>query len=567
MTAAPPRLPVLRRAALGWAAAAVPVCIAAACAVLLAAAPPTWAHASLSSSDPAANSSSPASPSRILLTFTEPPDPKLSLVKVVDASGGPAPGVGAARAVPGQSLQLVVPVSQPLPKGVYTVNWRSVSSTDGHVEYGAFAFGVGAVPTQGSVVRVGLQNSASWITASSAVGRWLLYVGLALLVGAASTLLLVFGARLPRGGLRLLWGAVAIALVGAIVMIEAERAVVGVASLLPLFVTREGQYLLGLLVAIALCGVAVAAVEFWPGRWSLIAVGAAATLAVLAHVLAGHAAAPATLRPLNILEQWVHMTAIGVWTGGLAWLLMGIRGQEPGARAAAVRAFSRVATVTLGVVLITGALRAITEVSPLSNLFHTSYGATLLVKVGLIAALVVFAAFNHYRFVPALQRGDPPDDGGAAARRFGLDSRAELAVVVLVLVATAVLTGLAPANTAVAAGGSGRQTVVSGSDFGTTVRVTLRVTPGTVGANGFSVAVDDYDTGKPLAGVTSVSLTFSMPARPGVNTSTLQLTPAGDGSWQGRGLELSIVGSWSVDVLIQEPTGGVDVALTLPVAR
>ena len=565
MTAAPPRLPFLRNAALGWAAAAVPVCIAIACAVLLAAAPPTWAHASLSSSDPAANSSTPTSPTRILLTFTEPPDPKLSLVKVVDATGRPAPGVGAAQAVPGQSTQLVVPITHPLPKGVYTVNWRSVSSTDGHVQYGAFAFGVGTAPTQGSVVKVGLRNSSPWITGSAAVGRWLLYLGLALLVGGASILLLVFAARLPRGGRWLLWGAVAFALAGSIVMIEAERAQVGVASLLPLFVTREGQYLLGVLTAIVLCGVAVAAVEFWPGRWSLIAVGAAAILAVLAHVLAGHAAAPATLRPLNILEQWVHMTAIGVWTGGLVWLLLGIRGQEPGERAAAVRAFSRIATVMLVVVLATGVLRAITEVSPLSNLFHASYGITLLVKVGLVAALVLFAAFNHYRFVPALQSGDTPEAGEAAARRFGLDSRAELAVVVLVLVATAVLTGLAPANTAAAGGGSG--TAVSGSDYGTTIRVTLHVMPGTVGTNEFDVIVDDYDTGKPLAGVTGVSLSFSMPSQPGVNSSTLQLTRAGEGSWQGRGLELSIAGSWSVDVLVQQPTGAVDVALTLPVTR
>ena len=98
---------------------------------------------------PAADASVATSPTQILLTFTEPPDPKLSLVKVVDSAGRPAPGVGAARAVPGQPAQLAVPVKQPLPKGVYTVNWRSVSTTDGHVADGAFAFGVGAVPGPG----------------------------------------------------------------------------------------------------------------------------------------------------------------------------------------------------------------------------------------------------------------------------------------------------------------------------------------------------------------------------------------------------------------------------------
>ena len=237
-------------------------------------APQARAHASLKTSDPAANASLTTSPSQILLTFTEPPDPSLSIVKVVDASGKPAPGVGAARPVAGQSDQLSVPVRTPLPKGVYTVNWRSVSAVDGHVEVGAFAFGVGAKPKAGSVITVNLQNSSPGLSAAAAAGRWLLYIGLALLVGAASTLLLVFGGRLPRGGLTLLRVAVIVAVAGLVVMIGTERAIVGVASLLPLFVTREGLFLVALALALAFCGMAVAAVDLYPGRRSLIAVGA-----------------------------------------------------------------------------------------------------------------------------------------------------------------------------------------------------------------------------------------------------------------------------------------------------
>jgi copper transport protein len=517
------------------------------------------------------------------MTFTEPPDPTLSIVRVVDSAGRPAAGVGAARPVPGQTQQLVVPITQPLPKGVYTVNWRSVSSTDGHVQYGAFAFGVGAVPAPGSVVRVGLQNSSPWLSAAAAAGRWLLYAGLALLVGGSAIVGLVFGARLPRGGLTVLRAAVGVAAVGVAAMIEAERAVVGVRSLLPLFVTHEGILLLALVVGVVFCGLAVAAVDLWPGRWSLIGVGAAAAVTVLVHVLAGHANAPATLRPLNVFEQWIHMTAIGVWIGGLTWLLLGVLGRRHGERAEAVRAFSRIATVTLAVVLITGVLRSLTEIHPLSNLFHTTYGVTLLIKVALVGVVVLFAAFNHYRFVPALESdaereaaGRYPaisgEDGGEVrdrpGRRFTLDSRAELVVAVAVLIATAILTGLAPANTA-AAGvtAGGPQTFVSGSDYATTVRVTLVVAPGKVGANHFTVTLADYDTGKPLTAVTSVSLDFSMPTRPNVNGSTRQLGRVSGGMWQGTGLELSIVGSWSVGVLIQEPSGGVDVPLTLNVTR
>jgi copper transport protein len=131
------------------------------------------------------------------------------------------------------------------------------------------------------------------------------------------------------------------------------------------------------------------------------------------------------------------------------WLLLGIRGAEPDARARAVRTFSRIATITLVVVLATGILRAVIEIGPLSNLVTTAYGVTLLVKIGLVAILIGFAALNHYRFVPRMDR----DQG--AVRSFLSDSRAELAVMAFVLVATAVLTGLAPARSAATSASAG----------------------------------------------------------------------------------------------------------------
>ena len=105
------------------------------------------------------------------------------------------------------------------------------------------------------------------------------------------------------------------------------------------------------------------------------------------------------------------------------------------------------ATVTLVIVLATGLARALVEVGSIGALFDTSYGVTLLVKIGLVAGLVGLGALNHFFWVPAVRR----DDGEAAARRFGLNSRGELLVALAVLAATAVLSGLAPARLAVAA--------------------------------------------------------------------------------------------------------------------
>ena len=436
------------------------------------------AHSALESSDPAADSSVPISPRQIVLTFSEAPDVKLSLVRVIDARGAAVPGVTAPEAVPGDKQSLAVTPSDPLADGVYTVNWRAVSSVDGHVESGAFAFGVGEKPAPGSAVVVDLRHTSPWASALAVVGRWLLYAGLVVLIGCATTSLLVYGGRLPDAGVKVLQGSLVAAFAGWAGMVWSEKVLIGAPSLLPLFVMRQGLLLLALAVALGLCAGAVVLVDLWPARWSLWVLGATGAVAVLAHVLAGHAASPGSIEALNVFVQWVHMTAIGFWVGGLLWLLLGFRGRDAAGRRAAVGVFTRVATIVLVVVLASGLARALVEVGSVSALFDTDYGLTLLVKIALVAGLVGLGALNHFFWVPAVKAG-----GDGADRRFGLNSRGELAVALCVLAATAVLSGLAPAKIAAIASGAARagQVTAAGHDYATAVRATLTLTPGVAG--------------------------------------------------------------------------------------
>jgi copper transport protein len=554
-----------RRALWRWPVAAL---AAVALVALLPAA--AAAHSVLDSSQPAAGSSVPISPRRIVLTFSEAPDVKLSLVKVLGADGTVVPGVTAPQAVPGDKQSLQVVPSTPLVDGTYTVNYRAVSAVDGHVDGGAFAFGVGQ--KAGKAVVVELVHVSPWASALTDVGRWLLYAALVVLIGAASTSLFVYGGVLPRAGVTVLRVAVTVGVVALALLTWGERILVGAPSLLPLFLTREGQFLLALAVALGLCVGAVVVVDLWPARWSLWLLGAAGAAAVLVHVAAGHAASPSSVWILNILVQWVHMTAVGVWVGGLFWLLLGFRGREHDARAAAVGIFTRIATVTLVVVLATGLLRAVAEVGSVSALFDTRYGITLVVKVALVAGLVGLGALNHFYWVPALrdQAGGAGDAGASSARRFGLNSRGELAVALVVLAATAILSGLAPAGTVAAAGSAtaGAQAAAvtaSGHDYATSVRVELTLTPGAAGRNAYVLWVDGYDTGDPLTTVTAVRLECSLPEQPSLNPESVELRPAPDGSWTGAGLDFSVAGRWKVVVYVQQKSGGTTVDLQVPV--
>ena len=87
----------------------------------------------------------------------------------------------------------------------------------------------------------------------------------------------------------------------------------------------------------------------------LVLVGAAAAAAMLAHVLAGHAAAnPGPWERANVAVQWIHFAAVGAWIGGLAALLTGLPAVGREERARATRRFSTAAAFLLGAVAATG---------------------------------------------------------------------------------------------------------------------------------------------------------------------------------------------------------------------
>ena len=421
---------------------------ALACLLLVLAAAPAGAHALLRGSQPAGGASLDKAPEQVTLSFTEPPDLVLSSVHVLDSSGR-AVEQGRAKAVAGRPLALEVPVSK-LGDGSYTVSWRVVSRQDGHLTAGAFAFGVGvaaATAAGGGPVAVPATPSPS---AMAVAGRWALDWGLILLVGAAASGLLVFRSHERAAGLStpLLGGALALAAAGLLASIVAEHAKVGV-PLGDLIASSTGAKLVSQAVVLAVTGIVLAALARWPARRELLAllgVGAAATM--LVHIASGHAAGSSSLGPLNVLVQWVHLLAVGVWVGGFLWLVLGIRdmpgGQESGQgeqgeQVAAVRRFSLLATVAVGLVGLTGLTRAVVEVGSWHGLFDTSFGRTLLVKSALVAGLLAIGAANRFRIVPALRAGR------AKLQTLGATVRGELAVAVPILVAAALLSELPPA--------------------------------------------------------------------------------------------------------------------------
>jgi copper transport protein len=529
---------------------------------LLATGPAAAAHGTLRGSEPAGGASLARPPHAVTLRFSEAPDPSLSSIRVLDATGRVVAG-GRPERVPGRPLELRAPLHG-LGNGTYTVSWRAISAVDGHPTAGTFAFGIGAgglaLPPAQAVAAVRATPPPSPLAVA---GRWAYYWGLTLLLGAAATGLLVFDRRLPGRPGPLLGLAVLAAAAGLAAMVAAACADAGV-SFGRLLGSTTGVWLAWRAVMLAgAAGAAVGLLLAGPGKGRpLVVVGLAAAGGMLVHALAGHAAGPSSLRLLNLAAQWAHLLGVGVWIGGLAWLLAGLRGRG---RVAAVR-FSKLAGASLAVVVVTGLARSIDELGGWRALLDSGFGRALGVKLALFAGLLGLGALNRYRLVPALR---------VTARRRAMGRlrrsvRGELWLAAGVLLAAALLSELPPGATVREAAAGQRPAAppmalrATGNDYGTSVRVTLTVSPGAAGPNSFQAAVSDYDTGNPLP-VERVELTGTPMAQPDLASARLRLVKGADGSWQGKGRLLSIGGHWSLVTIVESAGGGVTVPLELDV--
>ena len=417
-----------------------------------------FAHAGPRLTDPLEGATLGDTPTIVRLSFSEKPEASLSLIRVLDV-GGTAYQVGSPQPVPGDPLALSVPV-KPLARGIYIVNWRIISAVDGHATTGAYAFGVQMSPVGARATSITYPPASIF----ELLSRWTFIAGVVLLVGALSATIAGFGGRRD---LNLASGGWVLAMIGVLTLLEAQRRTAGV-SLTVLFGAAVGRALLWRAAAIGAAGVALALSRGARPAWTTLrrfaTAGAAfaALAAIAVHVAAGHAAAGSAAFRSGIVAQWAHFVAAAVWTGGLAALLLGIRGAPSDRKAAAVRRFSSVAAITLLLVAATGVTRTIDELTSWRDLIATVYGRVVVVKMALIAMIAALGAVNRWRSVPA---------AATDLRSLRRAANGELVLMAAALAAAAALGTLPPSAAVQAAGPVGIH--VSGSDFATTVRVQL----------------------------------------------------------------------------------------------
>jgi copper transport protein len=586
------RLHVLR-----W--AAVPV---VAVVLVVAAATPAFAHATLEQTSPTAGQVLNRPPKAVTLTFSESVEVALGAIRAYNSRGDRI-DIGEAAHPGGQQSRVRVDLPN-LDDDSYVVTWRVISA-DAHPVRGAFTFQVGAGAAAGNIQSLSErlladQGGDQTVGLLYAVARFTVFASLALLIGAAAFLVLVWpGGRESLGAARLVWAGWIGAFVATIAGIGLDGAYAGALPLGDAFKpsvisdvldTRFGRVwllrLVLLLVALPLLRLLLnrrPVAEYpLPQWWRPVAALAALGL-LLTPGLSGHAGS-GDLVPLALIADVGHVGAVSLWLGGLVVLLaVVLRRKNLDELRAVVPRFSQLALIAICVIIGTGAFQAWRQLGSLSAFRDTDYGKLLAAKLIAFGALIITAAFSreivNRRFrsprpvssppprVPVTAGGPPvPPDAGEndngtdhvdEAEQDAWEMRnlrrhvgVEAIVAAVILSIAALLVNAAPAVSVNESGASG---VTLRSEQ---LRVEVTATPGSPGRNTMHFTAFS-PTGAPLAipqsgGLTEVGefqTSASLPSRD-IAPIPIPVRRAGPGHWIGSGVDLPIRGDWTLTVRI-----------------
>ena len=190
----------------------------------------------------------------------------------------------------------------------------------------------------------------------------------------------------------------------------------------------------------------------WWGAWGILGVALLAT-----NSFSGHAAV-ATPRIVSLGSDVVHLVAGATWFAGIVLLSVALPdswvGEDDRTRlqvlSPAVRRFSHVAIVAIGIVLVTGVVGSLLHVAHPDDLVDTPYGLTLAVKIAFFGLVLALGGFNHFVVRRRLQTAlDESGTAGSATRTFRKAIAAELAIGLILMGLTGWLTGQARTRRAV----------------------------------------------------------------------------------------------------------------------
>ena len=564
----------------------------------LIAAPAAWAHAQLLGTSPLSGSTVQVQPKQVIFKFGEHVGGALGAVRVYDAEGNEVDDLQVTHPN-GNTHWMGVGLKPHLPHGTYTATYRVISA-DTHIVYGGLVFNLGhagAAPKFTVAGLIGKNESGEVTRIAFGAVRALNYLTLALMVGGLAFLFFVWLPALSHvAGSEPRWRVASRTCASRLGRLFAFAIVLGL-IVSALGVLLQGASAAGLSLWSSLKGSVIESTletrfgEVWGPRaivWVLLGllllaaramrrdaigtldanrdesdgltltarppVAIVALLAlgacylVITPALAGHASIESPVWvffPSDVL----HVGAGSLWVGGIACLLLALpsatRQLEGGERSRLLLAtLARFSPLALGAVLViatTGVIQAYIDVRSFDALFHTTYGALIIVKVALLSGLICLGWVNRERVMPMLGRvigdGHSPGGVGALARR---TMRGEFSLMLCLFAITAALISYAPPIDA-ASGPFSINTTIGSAELEMTVE------PAKVGLNRIHIYLIDAKTGAQFTATKELTATAKLPSK-GIGPLPLKANLSGPGHYALNSVVLSPGGTWAIEI-------------------
>ena len=377
------------------------------------------AHNTLLSSDPADGASLTAAPTQITWTFNKTVPLETMTVTLIDSSGVRSELSGSTYGAAGDT-EVITPLPS-LQAGPVSVRWRLVGP-DGHPITGRVDFTlsieattaaappavVASTPATTSPPTTSVDDGDGLYSTPSLV-RWLLryssYLAIMAIVGILLTTAYVWagaGSRplLRRILSRSLFATAALAFAQLLVVasdVSGKPTWASLGSIDAATTTDAGMaFAIRIVLALSMWVVLFHYHHVHPEvYWTAASLAGAGLLATWAF--AGHSS---SMRwpVVGVATDVAHHAAAAAWIAGLAivgWIV--IPKTAPNVLVPAVRRFSRLAAVSVAVLVVTGLAQSLRLIGNPTNLFDNNHGKYLALKIVVLAVMLAFANVNRGR--------------------------------------------------------------------------------------------------------------------------------------------------------------------------
>ena len=519
------------------------------------------AHAVLTNADPQDQSRIDDAPGSVTLTFNEPVEVTTDGVRVFDAD---AQRIDEGMVETDSATIIEVALPDDVPDGGYVVVYR-VTSADSHPVGGVTTFTLGNAREVADEVVAELFGG-SGIGVTGWVGpalRGLGYVATLLAIGAFAFAAMVARRQSDQDlarlvGVKAAWASVVFAVAAMPVQAAAVTGGSFASAFSPAALAEVVGSSFGLASVVRVTAM-VALALLWREGTKPAASAVAAMLAVGSFVLDGH---QQSVEPtwLLIASDLVHVTAAAIWLGGLILLVGALRQRTqddgPIEAAALVSRFSRLALWSVVAIAVGGLALAVPLVGSFGALVSTTYGWLLMAKTAAVGVVVLVAAYNRFRLVPAIGASVAPTGGsvdtapvemseqhadGDAWKRLHTTVRVEAGIIIAVALLTGALSTTQPAVDANVEYAEATGYLDDG------LEVEFIVDPGITGENALHVYVFDEFLGRPSTEVATLDLELTYEPE-GIGPIPVEIYSVGPGHWTATIDDMTFAGQWRADV-------------------